>query len=82
MRAGQGGEGRRRDDEEMRGGVGRTRRLGAGVQERERDEGLSEEARKGDKGGSSSKRMRGDQVAGEGVADPSKFHTRPKKTFI
>ncbi len=55
MRAGEGGEGRRRDDEEMRGGVGRKRRMGAGVQERERDEGLSEEARKGDKGGSSSK---------------------------
>ena len=58
MRAGEGGQGRRRDDEEMRGGVGRQRRMGAGVQERERDEGLSEEARKGDKGGSSSKKKR------------------------
>ena len=51
MRAGEGGEGRRRDDEEMRGGVGRKRRMGAGVQERQTGEGVSAEAREGDKGG-------------------------------
>ena len=55
VRAGEGGEGRRRDNEEMRVRVGRKRRMGTGVQERERDEGLSEETHNGDKGG------RGDQ---------------------